>query len=130
MLLAIVTFVAGSPNYTHISPTESPISRVFKVVWAAWRAPATLPADSEQPLLGGGGGGPGTLAIGNGSSSGYTSILDGSSSSGANGGPHQGFAPVVALPGASPAACCGWTRRWMCGCRGAPGASLSGRCKR
>lgn len=38
MGLAIITFVAGSPNYTHVAPTESPISRVFKVVMTAYRA--------------------------------------------------------------------------------------------
>lgn len=42
MAAAILTFVAGSPLYTHVPPTESPLSRVFKVVWAAWKAPKGL----------------------------------------------------------------------------------------
>ncbi|KAI7840664.1 hypothetical protein COHA_005685, partial [Chlorella ohadii] len=51
MLCAIITFVAGSPLYTHVAPTESPISRVFKVVWAAWRAPKQAATDGTEPLL-------------------------------------------------------------------------------
>lgn len=41
MLLAIVFFVAGSSVYRHMRPTESPLARVCKVVFAAlknrWR---------------------------------------------------------------------------------------------
>lgn len=38
MALAIVVFVAGSSEYKHVAPSESPFSRVFKVTWAAFRA--------------------------------------------------------------------------------------------
>ncbi|KAL3151753.1 hypothetical protein ABBQ38_012730 [Trebouxia sp. C0009 RCD-2024] len=38
MLLAVVTFVAGSSKYVHVEPTESPMSRVVKVLWVASRA--------------------------------------------------------------------------------------------
>lgn len=51
MALAIFVFTAGSSQYTHMPPTESPISRVFKVALAAWRAPDTLSSDAEAPLL-------------------------------------------------------------------------------
>ncbi|RMZ54186.1 hypothetical protein APUTEX25_005342, partial [Auxenochlorella protothecoides] len=37
MGLAILVFVAGSPMYTHVVPTESPITRVYNVVMSAWR---------------------------------------------------------------------------------------------
>lgn len=37
MVLAIVLFVAGAKNYTHVPPTESPVERVVKVVKAAIR---------------------------------------------------------------------------------------------
>ncbi|KAL4443298.1 hypothetical protein ABPG75_011035 [Micractinium tetrahymenae] len=47
MAIAILTFVAGSPLYTHVPPTESPLSRVFKVVWAAWKAPRGLSGMSQ-----------------------------------------------------------------------------------
>ncbi|PSC75608.1 NRT1 PTR FAMILY -like [Micractinium conductrix] len=77
MALAVVTFVAGSPLYTHVAPTESPLSRVFKVVWAAWKAPTGLfTSDPErtasdglsEPLLLGNGtaNGGGGAAAGNG----------------------------------------------------------------
>ncbi|KAL4423412.1 hypothetical protein ABPG77_009990 [Micractinium sp. CCAP 211/92] len=52
MALAIITFVAGSPLYTHVAPTESPLSRVFKVVWAAWKAPRGLHGASEAERAG------------------------------------------------------------------------------
>ncbi|GAB4818682.1 hypothetical protein N2152v2_005728 [Parachlorella kessleri] len=60
MGLAILTFLAGSPLYTHVAPTESPISRVFKVVWTAYKARGYqniqyAPPDPEgtsTPLLG------------------------------------------------------------------------------
>lgn len=35
MLLAIVVFVMGSSVYVHVLPTESPMVRVVKVVYAA-----------------------------------------------------------------------------------------------
>ncbi|DBA89647.1 hypothetical protein WJX79_009961 [Trebouxia sp. C0005] len=38
MLLAVVTFVAGSSKYVHVEPTESPMTRVVKVLWTASRA--------------------------------------------------------------------------------------------
>ena len=37
MALSVLLFTAGRHKYTHIPPTESPISRVFKVVWAAYK---------------------------------------------------------------------------------------------
>lgn len=46
MLLAVLFFVAGSGVYRHMRPTESPLARVFKVVFAAlknrWSKPRTL----------------------------------------------------------------------------------------
>lgn len=51
MACAIITFVAGSPLYTHVAPTESPLSRVFKVVWAAWKAPRGLASSDPEGLL-------------------------------------------------------------------------------
>ncbi|KAK9918815.1 hypothetical protein WJX75_007179 [Coccomyxa subellipsoidea] len=42
MALAVITFLAGSSLYTHVEPTESPMTRVVKVLTAAaknrWRA--------------------------------------------------------------------------------------------
>ncbi|KAK9806330.1 hypothetical protein WJX72_010466 [[Myrmecia] bisecta] len=38
MLLAILTFVSGSGKYTHVEPTESPMTRVVKVLSAATKA--------------------------------------------------------------------------------------------
>ena len=35
MLLAIIFFVMGSSGYVHVPPTESPMMRVAKVVYAA-----------------------------------------------------------------------------------------------
>ncbi|KAK9822864.1 hypothetical protein WJX81_005939 [Elliptochloris bilobata] len=35
MAVAIVVFVSGSSLYTHVEPTESPMTRVVKVLWAA-----------------------------------------------------------------------------------------------
>ena len=37
MALAIVVFIAGSPRYKHVEPSESPIARVVKVTVAAWK---------------------------------------------------------------------------------------------
>ncbi|KAK9868107.1 hypothetical protein WJX84_007847 [Apatococcus fuscideae] len=44
MLLAVIIFISGSKSYTHVLPSESPITRVFKVMsaatrgwWKAWR---------------------------------------------------------------------------------------------
>lgn len=37
MAVAIVVFIAGSPRYKHVEPSESPIARVIKVTLAAWK---------------------------------------------------------------------------------------------
>lgn len=37
MAIAIMLFIAGSPLYKHTLPTESPLSRVFNVVWSAYK---------------------------------------------------------------------------------------------
>ncbi|KAK9827526.1 hypothetical protein WJX74_008315 [Apatococcus lobatus] len=37
MALAVIIFISGSKNYTHVLPSESPITRVFKVLSAATR---------------------------------------------------------------------------------------------
>ncbi|PRW50755.1 NRT1 PTR FAMILY -like [Chlorella sorokiniana] len=89
MLCAIITFVAGSPLYTHVAPTESPISRVFKVVWAAWRAPKQAAGDGSEPLLsrGGSGGLDSSLPAGlNGSSSLHGGLNGSSAAAAAMGG--------------------------------------------
>eukprot|EP00889_Picochlorum_renovo_P001107 jgi/Picre1/28137/NNA_003543.t1 len=60
MAVAVVTFIAGSPRYRHVKPSESPISRVYRVTIAAWRenrrmkrAGALVSADgsSAEPLI-------------------------------------------------------------------------------
>ncbi|KAI3426893.1 hypothetical protein D9Q98_006837 [Chlorella vulgaris] len=51
MACAIATFVAGAPLYTHVAPTESPISRVFKVVWAAYKAPRRSASPHDESSL-------------------------------------------------------------------------------
>ena len=38
MAIAILVFIAGSRRYKHVAPSESPFSRVFNVVWAAYKA--------------------------------------------------------------------------------------------
>eukprot|EP00891_Asterochloris_glomerata_P003785 jgi/Astpho2/3785/Aster-04319 len=38
MALAVIIFMAGSPRYTHVEPTESPMTRVYRVLRAAYQA--------------------------------------------------------------------------------------------
>lgn len=52
MALAVAVFVAGSPRYKHVAPSESPLSRVFKVMWAAHRARRRASAAAHAQLPG------------------------------------------------------------------------------
>ena len=58
MAMAVIVFVAGSPRYKHVEPSESPFSRVYKVTVAAWRENRKIRQNNagshsnlEEPLI-------------------------------------------------------------------------------
>lgn len=81
MAIAVAVFIAGSGRYTHVAPSESPFSRVFNVIWAAWRArrrmhPANDPA-TDRLLSNGANNDENRLSVSNGSAGRRYAVDDG-----------------------------------------------------
>jgi len=66
MALAVAVFIAGSGKYKHVEPSESPFTRVFHVVWAAFRARRASVATTSAQLPSDGNGGDFGIAAGRG----------------------------------------------------------------
>lgn len=50
MMVALALFLAGSSRYRHVAPTESPMARVVKVVYAALKARWSQPPGVTHPV--------------------------------------------------------------------------------
>lgn len=50
MAIAIIVFIAGSGRYKHVAPSESPFSRVFNVIRAAYKARKTSSGRQSHEL--------------------------------------------------------------------------------